>query len=162
MKELIIMRHAKSDWDNARLSDHERPLNKRGKQDAPAMGRLLRDEEIVPQLIISSTAKRALKTAELAAQACDFAGELRTTRRFYLADPDEYLEELRTLDEGVQRVMVVGHNPGLEELVTELTGMMEPLSTANVVYVQLPIEQWAELTDEVTGSVRHWWRPKEL
>jgi phosphohistidine phosphatase len=161
MKTLLIMRHAKSDWDNTRLADHERPLNKRGKQDAPHMGKLLKEEELVPDLIITSTAERALTTAELTALACDFEGELVTTRDFYLADPATYLEVLHDVDDKYQRVMIVGHNPGMEELVADLTGAAEHFTTANIAHVELPIRHWAELNEDTTGKLLRLWRPKE-
>jgi phosphohistidine phosphatase len=76
MKTLLIMRHAKSSWKDPDLPDHDRPLNKRGKHDAPSMGKLLKDEDLIPDLIISSTAARAKKTAELVAKACKYKGEI--------------------------------------------------------------------------------------
>jgi phosphohistidine phosphatase len=162
MKTLLIMRHAKSAWDNAKLADHERPLNQRGKQDAPRMGKLLKDEELVPDLIISSTAERALRTAELTALACDFDGRLLTTRHFYLADPATFLERLREVDDQFNRVMIVGHNPGMEELVADLTGQAEHFSTANIAHVELPITSWSQLNEDTAGTLRHLWQPKEI
>lgn len=162
MKSLLIMRHAKSDWDNSQLSDHERPLNRRGRQDAPRMGKLLKDEDLVPDLIITSTAERALTTAELAALACDYEGELHTTRQFYHADPETYLEVLRGVDEKHERVMIVGHNPGMEALVEALTGQAQHFTTANIAHVQLPIAAWAHLHEDVTGRLLNLWRPKEV
>jgi len=162
MKTLLIMRHAKSDWENTKLADHERPLNPRGRQDAPRMGKLLKDEDLVPDLIISSTAERALTTAELTALACDFDGRLLTTRHFYLSDPADYLEQLRGVDDQFNRVMIVGHNPGMEELVADLTGQTEHFSTANIAHVELPISSWSQLTEDTTGTLRHLWRPKEI
>ncbi|MCL4266520.1 MAG: histidine phosphatase family protein [Anaerolineae bacterium] len=161
-KTLLIMRHAKSDWDNTRLSDHARPLNKRGKQDAPHMGKLLKDEDLTPDLIITSTAERALTTAELVALACDFEGELVTTRHFYHADPATYLELLQGVDDQYNRVMIVGHNPGMEELVTDLTGQAEHFTTANIAHVELPITSWSQLNEDTTGTLLHLWRPKEV
>lgn len=161
-KTLLIMRHAKSDWDNTRLSDHARPLNKRGKKDAPHMGKLLKEEELVPELIITSTAERALTTAELTALACDFDGELVTTRDFYLADPATYLEVLHDVDDKYQRVMIVGHNPGMEELLADLTGQAEHFTTANIAHVKLPISSWSQLNEDTTGKLLHLWRPKEV
>lgn len=162
MKTLLVMRHAKSSWDNAQLDDHARPLNKRGREEAPRMGNLLKHEELVPALIISSTAERALTTAEMTALACDFEGDLVTTRRFYHADPETYLEVLRQVDDRYNPVMVVGHNPGMEELVADLTGEREPFTTANIAHIELPIESWSQLDDEVTGKLCHLWRPKEV
>ncbi|WP_420630928.1 SixA phosphatase family protein [Candidatus Leptofilum sp.] len=162
MKTLLILRHAKSDWSNSQLSDHDRPLNHRGKYDAPRMGAWLKQQNMVPQLIISSTAERALTTAEMVALAADFAGELRTERKFYLAGPPTYVEILNELPESYERVMVVGHNPGMEELVSLLTDKAPPMTTANVAVVELPIETWSELTIFANGRLRHHWRPKEL
>lgn len=162
MKSLLIMRHAKSAWGNARLSDHERPLNKRGQQDAPLMGKLLKNEEIVPDLIITSTAERALTTAEQVALACDFEGELVTTRRFYHADPETYLEVLRGVNDTCERVLIVGHNPGMAALVEDLTGQAEPFTTANIAHVALPIDTWSQLNEDVTGRLLNLWQPKAL
>ncbi len=161
-KTLLIMRHAKSDWNNTRLDDHARPLNKRGKQDAPLMGKLLKDEELTPDLIITSTAERALTTAELVALACDFEGELVTTRHFYHADPATYLEMLQGVDDQYNRVMIVGHNPGMEELLADLTDQAEHFTTANIAHVELPITSWSQLNEDTTGNLLNLWRPKEV
>jgi phosphohistidine phosphatase len=162
MKTLLILRHAKSDWNNSRISDYERPLNGRGQQDAPRMGQLLRDEALVPELIITSSAERARTTAELVAMACGYESDIIYTRLLYLAAPDAYLEALRELGKAQERVMVVGHNPGIEYLVELLTEEKEVMSTATLAQVELPIEQWADLNDEVIGKLVNVWRPKEL
>ncbi|MCI0394718.1 MAG: histidine phosphatase family protein [Chloroflexi bacterium] len=162
MKTLLILRHAKSSWDNARLADHDRPLNKRGKEDAPRMGRLIRKEELIPDLIITSTAERALATAEAAAEASGYEGEIRRTRELYLAGPETYLAVLRKLPAGAQRVMVVGHNPGMEELVELLIGRPERMPTAALAQVELPVGQWGELDEETKGRLLNLWWPKEL
>ena len=162
MKTLLILRHAKSSWDNGNLSDHDRPLNGRGRQDAPAMGRFLRDQSMTPDLIITSTAKRAQATAEAVALAGDYEGEIKLTRRFYHADPEAYLEVLAAVPDAYERVMIVGHNPGMEELVEQLTGQAERLTTANVAHVQLPINTWKELSDETEGELINLWRPREV
>lgn len=162
MKTLLILRHAKSDWGNSQLSDHDRPLNGRGQYDAPRMGAWLKQQAMVPELIICSTAERALTTAELVSLACDFEGELRTTQDFYLAGPPTYIDILNELPDSYARVMVVGHNPGMEDLVSLLTDKDRPLTTANVAVVDLPIESWRELTLFCDGRLKHHWRPKDL
>ncbi|MCB8927511.1 MAG: histidine phosphatase family protein [Ardenticatenaceae bacterium] len=162
MKTLLILRHAKSDWGNSQLSDHDRQLNSRGKYDAPRMGAWLKLKEIVPELIISSTAERALTTAELVALACDFEGELRTERKFYLAGPPAYVEILNGLPDSYESVMVVGHNPGMEELVSLLTDKDRTMTTANVAVVELPIDAWRELTIFTEGRLKHHWQPNDL
>lgn len=163
MKNLLILRHAKSSWANMYLSDYERPLNARGQRDAPRMGKLLKDEGLVPDQIVASSASRALTTAELVALAADFTGDLQTTRQFYLAAPETYLDYLRAkANDDHKTVMVVGHNPGMEDLVTELTGWMGRFTTANLAHVALPIESWRELRWGVEGKLVRLWRPKEL
>jgi phosphohistidine phosphatase len=165
MKELLVLRHAKSSWDNAYLSDHERPLNKRGKADAPRMGKLLAREGIVPELIISSTAERALATAELVALAAGYERELMLTRQLYHADPEDYLAVLAAHGNGYGRVMVVGHNPGVEELVEVLTGEMVTMTTANIAHIALPAAAWEEVTavaEHASGKLLNHWRPKEI
>ena len=162
MKTLLILRHAKSSWNNAQLTDYERPLNKRGKIDAPRMGKHLREQELVPDLIITSSAARAMTTAEAVAQASGYEQEIQSTRSFYHADPEAYLDVLRQLDDSLERVMVVGHNPGMEELLEGLTGVWEQLPTAALAQVSLSINHWRELDEETTGELVNLWLPKEL
>lgn len=162
MKTLLILRHAKSSWDNARLTDHERPLNPRGRRDAPRMGRLLRDEELVPDLILTSSAERAFATAELVALHTDYEHEIVVTRDLYHAVPEDFVEALHEVGGDHEVILVVGHNPGLEELVNYLTGEEERMPTAALAQVALPIEGWDELGDGVEGVLQNLWRPKEL
>ncbi|MEM7111784.1 MAG: histidine phosphatase family protein [Chloroflexota bacterium] len=163
MKNLLILRHAKSSWANMYMSDFERPLNPRGQGDAPRMGQLLKDEGLVPDQIISSSANRALTTAELVALAADFVGDFQSTRRFYLADPETYIDYVRAEgNDNHQTVMVVGHNPGMEDLVTELTGWTGRFTTANLAHVVLPIDSWRDLRWGISGELKRLWRPKEL
>jgi phosphohistidine phosphatase len=161
MKGLLILRHAKSSWDNAHLADHDRPLNDRGKGDAPRMGRLLLREDLVPDLIVSSSAERAYATAEAVALACDFDGDLRVSRDLYMADPEDFLAFLNGLNDSFRLVMVVGHNPGVAELVELLTGVQDRMPTAALAYVELPIDNWTALTDEVEGALVDLWWPKQ-
>lgn len=162
MKSLLILRHAKSSWGDPSLSDHDRPLNKRGKKDAPRMGELLREEDLLPDLIICSTARRARETAEIVAEASACEGEIQTIRDLYAAGPEAYIEILSALTDDYQTVMVVGHNPGLEELLYELTGELQPLPTAALAQVRLPIQSWQEVEDAEIGELVGYWRPKEL
>jgi phosphohistidine phosphatase len=167
MKTLLILRHAKSSWKDESLPDHDRPLNKRGKQDAPRMGKLLRDEGLIPDLILSSDARRARATIELVAQECRYDGEIVFLRELYAAEPEAYLEALAQRGGDAASVMIVGHNPGLEELLEELTGERLPLPTAALAQVTLPIEHWSELganarDDMPQGKLVNLWRPKDL
>jgi phosphohistidine phosphatase len=162
MKTLLILRHAKSSWDDPKLADHDRPLNKRGKRDAPRMGQLLREEDLLPDLILSSTARRARKTAEAIAEASGYTGEIEFTGDFYPGDPSDYIDALQQAPDNCERVMVVGHNPGLEELLETLTGESDHLATAALAQVSLPIQHWRELDDETGGKLLNMWRVKQL
>jgi phosphohistidine phosphatase len=144
------------------LADHDRPLNKRGKQDAPRVGQFLQEHGLVPDRIISSTAKRARKTAQAVAKASGYDGKVKLTAAFFHAGPAAYIATLRDVSDDYRRVMVVGHNPGLEELVAEVTGLAELMPTAAVAHISLPIEQWKDLADGVKGELVNLWRPKEL
>jgi phosphohistidine phosphatase len=161
MKTLLILRHAKSSWKNAGLADHDRPLNKRGQRDAPRVGRRLRDENLTPDLILSSTAKRALDTAEAVAEASGYEGEIESRPDLYMADPEAYLRALRGLSDDFQCVMVIGHNPGLEELLEALTGEAAAMPTAALAHVELPLKRWQDLNDETEGRLVNVWRPKK-
>lgn len=162
MKSLLVLRHAKSSWSNVYLADYERPLNARGQHDAPRVGQLLLEEGLVPDLIITSSAERALRTAELVALNCDYPGKLMATRQFYHADPETYLEVLRHLPDEHERVMVVGHNPGMEGLIEELSGEYAEMPTAALAHLQLEISAWADFTDETPVKLLNVWRPKEI
>ena len=162
MKTLLILRHAKSSWDDESLDDHDRPLNKRGKRDAPRMGQLLRDEDLLPELILCSTAVRARKTLDKVCEAANYGGEKALNGELYMAGPSTYVDVLRSVDDRVERVMVVGHNPGLEELLSDLAGIDEHLSTAALAVVELPIERWNELELRTAGKLVQLFRPKEL
>ena len=162
MKTLLILRHAKSSWKDASLADHDRPLNKRGKREAPRMGKLLQEQDLVPDRIISSTAKRARNTAKAIAKACHCEDRVELTPEFYHAGPGSYLAVLQNVSDNEQRVMVVGHNPGMEALVTYLTGRMETMPTAALAHIELPIGRWEELDYEVQGELLDLWRPKAL
>lgn len=162
MKRLLLLRHAKSSWDNDRLSDHERPLNERGVKDAPKMGKVLKREGLTPDVIVSSSAARAAATAELVALATDFEGSLSYTDRLYLAPPSVYLALARELSDSITCALLVGHNPGIEDLVRVLAGHDERMPTAALAHFELPIESWSELGTDTQAVLRAVWRPKEL
>ena len=162
MKTLFIFRHAKSSWDDAVMDDHQRPLNKRGKEDAPRMGLLMRKKDLLPDLVLCSTAKRARKTIELAVEAAGYQGEIKFLEELYAAPPSAYLDALSKVSEDHQRVMVVGHNPGLEQLLFLLTGKLEPMPTAALAQVDLPIEKWVHIDEKIHGELIGIWRPKDL
>jgi phosphohistidine phosphatase len=162
MKTLLVLRHAKSSWDDPSLPDHDRPLNKRGKRDAPRMGALLEEQRLVPDLVLCSTAARALATAREVIQACGYDGEVRLSRELYLATAETYAAFLRREPRQHERVLLVGHNPGLEELVHGLTGEEHHLSTAALARLELPIKSWDAFMLDRSARLVDLWRPKEL
>ena len=139
MKTLLILRHAKSSWNYPELSDYDRPLNSRGKRDAPRMGKYLRQQSLIPDRILTSSAKRARKTANKVAKSCDYTGKVKKIEAFYDAVPGVYFEVLQGLPDKYQCVMVVGHNPTMERLVNHLTGQIERMPTAALAHIELPI-----------------------
>ena len=161
MKTLLVLRHAKSNWDDSAVRDHERPLNARGKRDAPRMGQFARDEQLLPELIVSSDAVRARMTASAMADAT--GGQLLLDPRLYHAGSTDILAALRSVvQESVATVMIVGHNPGLAELIAQLTGEQEDLPTAALARIALPIDRWSDLDISTRGTLIGLWRPKDL
>ena len=153
MKTLLILRHAKSSWKNADLLDHDRPLKRRGMRDAAAIGAHLPVRTMVPELIITSTAKRARATAELVARACGYAGEILLAPQLYHAGPSGAFQVLRDVEGHYLCVMIVGHNPGLEELLEALTGESRRLGTGSLACVALQIDGWDEMRMGVEGKL---------
>ncbi len=162
MKTLLVFRHAKSSWGGDAIDDHDRPLNKRGKQTAPRMGQWIAEQNAAPDLILSSTAKRARSTVKRAAKAMAYTGDIHYDRSLYLAPPGAYFQAIRTHAQAHARVMIVGHNPGLANLVEAMTGVARAFPTAALAVIRLPIESWQELQDDTTGELLHLWLPREL
>lgn len=161
MRTLLVLRHAKSSWSDSALGDHQRPLNDRGERDAPRVGELLRKQMLTPDLIISSDAVRAQMTARAVAKAAGYAGEIRLDRSLYLAAPNDIISVLRSAEDDAGIVMVVGHNPGLEGLVSQLAGEPAALPTATLANILLPINRWRDLDESAPGSLVEVWRPKD-
>ena len=161
MKTVLILRHAKSSW-SGNTGDHDRPLNNRGRRDAPRIGELLRAEELLPDLILTSTAVRAHTTARLVVEASGFEGSIESLRSLYHGAPEDFIRALRALPDTYDRVLVVAHNPGLEELLEELTGEDEVLPTAALAHVSLPVLRWSQIRANGSGELVNLWRPREL
>jgi phosphohistidine phosphatase len=119
-------------------------------------------EELLPDLILSSTAHRASQTTVLVKKASGYEGDVLYTDTLYHADTEEILASLREVADEHASVMIVGHNPDLECLVEDLTGEWERLPTAALVEIRLPIEAWAELDDGVEGALARIWIPREV
>jgi phosphohistidine phosphatase len=162
MKTLLLMRHGKSSWKHPELPDHERPLAKNGLRDAHRMGELIERRELIPQRILSSSAVRAAETARIFCEMCGCGENVIFDDTLYLAEAETYIAQLKTLPDQIERVMLVGHNPGLEALLQILCARVESLPTAVIAYINLPIKQWSEITNSTEGELIEIWRPKEL
>lgn len=147
MKTLLLMRHAKSDWEADYEGDHERPLNERGIESARVMGRVLSDEALNPDLIIASTAVRARTTAELAAESGGWDCEIQLDQRLYNTGTDGVVQVAGAAP-AVDRLMLVGHQPTWSILVTVLTGEQTIIKTATVAVIEFGIERWDEIAAE--------------
>ena len=148
VKTLVLVRHAKSSWKDASLPDRDRPLNRRGKRDAPEMGRRLADLVGTPDLIVASPAVRALATARSIAEATGYPVDgIREDKRIYQAGSAEILDVIRGLEDQRDRVFLFGHNPGLTELVNELTEpAVDNVPTCGVVELLLASQRWADIS----------------
>ncbi len=161
MKRLLILRHAKSSWADSSISDWQRPLNERGRRDAPRAGQWLRERSLVPDVIITSDAVRARTTAEAVAEAAGCLQEISIEPSLYHAKPADLLTVLRGVRSDAGTVLVVGHNPGLEELVEQLTGEGHDLPTAALVHIAMAIDGWSEVTTATAASIVDTWRPRD-
>lgn len=162
MKILTIVRHAKSSWKDMSLRDHDRPLNGRGKRDAPEMGRRIHAHGIRPSLIVSSPAKRAWSTAKAVAEAINYPREfLQKEDALYLASLDTILDVIMAQDNGFNSLMLFGHNPGFTDMANFLVpGLTNNLPTAGVVSVEIEQDDWNLYERPKTRLVVHDWPKK--
>jgi phosphohistidine phosphatase len=164
MKTLLLMRHAKSSWKDSSLSDFQRPLKKRGEKDMLRIAQVLKEEDLIPEFVLSSPAVRARETIEILAKELGIEEELvEFVDDFYGAEIEDFFDVLADLPDSYKKVMVVGHNPSLEAFLQTLTGEIDSLSTASVALIKLGIQSWEDIdADEQIGQLREIWRPKEL
>lgn len=165
MKTLLLMRHAKSSWKESNIPDHDRPLNRRGKHDAPLMGKLLRDQKMNLDLIISSTALRAETTANLIAKAIRYKGKIILDKSIYNAEPMDLLTLLSNSSDEYNSILLVGHNPTMEETVQMIINSPEiTMATCAIAHLTLSIDTWTDLKEKRTfsGKLENFWIPKEL
>ena len=162
MKTLLLMRHAKSSWDNAYLTDHERPLKKRGKIDAARIAKIIETKSLVPDLILSSTAKRAVQTVETLTDVLDYHNQILYLEDLYLADFEIYIDVLKKVDSDLQTVMIIAHNPGLEDYLMALTGEPEIMPTASLAHLELPTNRWENINIGTIGKLTDFFTPKTI
>jgi phosphohistidine phosphatase len=171
MKSLILLRHAKSSWNDAVARDFDRPLNKRGRRAARAVGEAMRAQGLEWDRVVASPATRVVET--LADLAEGYGQPIRADfdERIYLASVTTLLEVIHEADEGADRLLVVGHNPGLENVALMLTDgerrnrLRDELSTkyptGTVAEIAFPVDCWSEV-ERGTGKLRKFIRPRDL
>lgn len=148
MKTLVLVRHAKSAWGDPALADHDRPLNERGRRDAPEMGRRLRERGTAPDVILSSTAVRARTTAEALAAALGVdRAALVLDERLYGSTPETILDVVAGLDDELTTAMVVAHDPGVSDLAYRLSGEIEHMPTCAVAEFRFAAWSWSALAE---------------
>lgn len=154
MKTLLLMRHAKSDWNATFDHDFDRPLNPRGTEAAKRMGRLLREAAEVPELVFTSSARRAVDTVRLASEAGEWGVPVEELDAFYHPEVPGVLEVIRQASEDVGVLMAVGHEPAWGQLLTGLIGGGQiPFPTAAVARIDLRGEGWPDV-DLGSGELR--------
>lgn len=161
MKTLYVLRHAKSSWENYNQTDFERPLNERGLLAASRMGQLMSEKSFVPDSIVSSTAARARQTAEMVKEAANFNVKIQFDKRIYEATTADLFEVLEETSDEIKSLLIVGHNPGLENLVRNLTEEVREMPTAALAEIRLKIESWKDVS-LACGKLRNLFKPKEI
>ena len=164
MKRLILVRHAKSDWADAGLSDHERPLNSRGKKDAPRMAKAAAEQTVAPDIIVSSSAKRAITTAKAFAKEFNYSeNNIDVRDDVYSADWRSCLNIINSINDSDCRVaMLVGHNPFITELADRLTRQsFGNVPTCGVIMIDFDVASWAEVSTGL-GKISFYEYPKNM
>lgn len=163
MKKLFVVRHAKSSWDYPELSDFDRPLNKRGKNNAPEMGKRLALKGVLPELLISSPAKRAAATAKRIALEIGYnVNDIKKEPLFYHGSRKDIVSVIRSVEDDVNTLMIFGHNPDLTSLVNRLSGSdIYNIPTCGVAEIDFDISSWKNI-EEFSGSLSSFDYPKRL
>ncbi|MCA9026009.1 MAG: histidine phosphatase family protein [Planctomycetaceae bacterium] len=162
MKTLLLMRHAKSSWDDPTLQDFDRPLNPRGLRDAPRMGQFLKQNAITPDQIVTSTAVRAQTTAKMVAAECSVTDRVTSLSDLYHAGIDDWQEMVETFAADWTCVLCVGHNPGIEEYIGTITNQYIRMPTAAIAHLSSNVDDWVSFADGVNVELHEVWKPKDL
>jgi phosphohistidine phosphatase len=170
MPRLLLLRHAKSTWDDEAVADHDRPLNARGRSTLPLMGRHMAVHGLSPQKILCSSARRTRETLAGLLPFFDGDLEVRLTRELYEAGEDRMIDQIRAHGVNARTLLVIGHNPGLQETAIGLIGSGNPLfledierkfPTAGLAVIDFPAMKWVDVEPK-TGRIVAFFRPREL
>jgi phosphohistidine phosphatase len=162
MKTLYLIRHAKSSWDDPQLSDHDRPLNKRGERDAPLMAKILKKKKIKPDLILSSSAVRALEYAKVISSHLDYKKkDIVSTKDLYLSDEDEMLKILKNVKDSNDIVFLFGHNPDITSFANSLcSANLDNIPTSGICEIEFDTDNWNDI-DYGKGKFKSFDYPKK-
>lgn len=169
-KRLILLRHAKSAWDNPSIADFDRPLTNRGRKAAPMVGAYLARHGLVPGLVLSSSARRAVETLDLVCAGWPTKPAIRKLKSLYLAMPREMLRRLQAVGREPDCVMVVGHNPGIADLAAWLcnqgkaeqrTSLARKFPTGAIAVIEFEVEDWSDV-DAETGRLIDFTTPRQI
>ncbi len=161
MKYLYLLRHAKSSWKDLSVSDFDRPLNKRGKKDAPKMGKFLNDRNVKVDLIISSPAKRTKETSKIIAEGIGYKNQIIFDENIYEASLEQLLALIKNLNKNLNSVMLVAHNPGLTELANYFVNEdIDNIPTCGIAAIKLE-NGWDEVKQNC-GKLLFFEYPKKL
>ena len=156
------MRHAKSSCTDESLPDDERPLNERGKRDATRMGEFLRDSGLVPDFVLTSTAKRARQTAKRVCAAGAFEAPNEKCPQLYLSGHEAYIAQIAAVSDSIRTLLVIGHNPDIEGALTRLTGVTEAMPTSTIACIDMKKGCWSTIDEKTKLVLSAIYRPKEL
>ena len=161
-KRLLVLRHAKSEHGDRTLSDHDRPLNERGRDAAGRMGAFMQARGLVPDLVLCSSAVRTTETLSLLAQSSGLHAKTEFEEQLYLASASAMLEVLATRAQQEEVVMLVGHNPGSEDVLHTLGLGMHEMPTCSLAHIELDIDDWVLATGSVSARLVDLWLVKSL
>lgn len=168
MKRLFLLRHAKSSWDDPHLADHDRPLARRGRNAAKQIASYMKDKSFEPSIVLCSSALRARQTWEIVAPAFPRPTVIEIDSSLYQAGTEELISQLRHIPRGASSVLLIGHNPALQELVLRLASenaqlqlLREKFPTAALAVIEAPINEWEEL-EFATTELADFVTPKRL
>jgi phosphohistidine phosphatase len=161
MKTLLLLRHAKSSWKDSAISDHERPLNDRGRRACKLIRGFLDSRQMNPDFVLSSSAVRTRETVERVFANVQKAPGIRYTDDLYLATTRKLQDAVEDLENQYQRVLLVAHNPGIESLFFRLTGIEQRFPTAALAHLSFAIANWSDVADS-QAKVEWFVTPKQL
>ncbi len=153
MKSLLLLRHAKTSKKDAPISDEMRPLSDSGKHDVYQMGQFLKNTKLFPSLIISSSAKRAKDTSNLLAESIGYNKEVHLSELLYETSAQDYLNVISEISNNINIVLIVGHNPILENFVELITNNLIIMENCSLVHIVLPITRWIEIKTNPKGKL---------